>query len=310
MFQEENSSPGFHITKRSLITVLACVAVSMLLMRTGFLTVFFLVPLGFAVFSCGSYMFTFASAAAVNLIIYIISAAVVSGNDLNFLNMLIDISYLTALMFLFTWVTGGRNIRTAYRIILASSISTIFFIIMINRLDSLFYTYSMEVAQELMPGIVTAEMIEFARNVLLRGGALISMFFVFFINRQIASSIFWLVKKQRKDRGLIAFYAPDNTIWVFSGSLATVILANIFGIEFLEIIAWNIFVICVIIFMAQGIGILSHLLSGKSSVFRICSVVFFVILLFSPLIVIAVAAVLVLGIIEIWRPFRRNVDHL
>ncbi|MCL2276382.1 MAG: hypothetical protein FWC21_00645 [Treponema sp.] len=310
MPQEENRIAGFQITKRSLITILICVAVSALFMRTGFLTMFFLIPLGYAVFSSGSFMFTFILAAAANAVFYFISLFAVSGSDFSFINILIDISYLTALMFLFTWVTGGKNIRTAYRIIIASSVSAVFLIIMINRLDSLFYTYSMEAARELMPGLITEETIEIARNILLRGGALVSMFSMFFINRQIASGVFWLVKKQRKDRGLVSFYAPLNTIWVFSGSLATIILAGKFGIEIIEIIAWNIFVICVIIFLAQGIGILSHLLSGKSPVFRMCSTVCIVILLLSPLTVIALAAIIILGIIEIWRPLRRGADSV
>jgi len=310
MLRSEYRIAGFHITGRSLIIVIICIALSVLFIRTGVLAVFFLVPLGFAVFSSGSFLFTFLSASIVNFAVYLISAVTAQGSDLNFLNMLIDISYLTALIFLFTWVAGGKNIRTAYRIILASSVSTVFFIVMINRLDSLFYTYSMEAAQEILPGLITEEMIETVKKILLRGGALVSMFSMFFVNRQIASGVFYLVSKQRKDRGLAAFYAPLNTIWVFTGSLATVILASIFGIEIFEILAWNVFVICVIIFLAQGIGILIHFLSGKSQIFRICSAVFIVFLLFSPLTVIAIAAILILGIIEIWRPLRRRVDNL
>ena len=303
MFPQENRiSAVFHITRRSLITVLVCVTVSVIIMRTGFLTMFYLAPLGYAVMATGSFLFTFTAAAAVNLIVIIITNISLMGNSLS---ILMDIMYLCALIFLFTWAVGGKKIRTAFRIILASSVCTIVFIFIILRLGGQFYAFSMEVANELLPGLVTMEMLEITRAILLRGGALISMFLMFVINRQIAGGVLWLIKKQRYGRSLVEFFAPVNTIWFFSGALATVIIASMSGIEALEIAAWNVFVICVIILMAQGIGILSHFLAGKSHVFRLCSTILVIAMLFSPLAVIIAAAILVLGIVEIWRPLRQ-----
>ena len=274
----------------------------MLLMRTGFLTMFYLVPLGYAVLSCGSFMFTFFTAVLTNLVIFLFSNMSSSGSPTD---ALIEIIYLSVLIFLFTWVVGGKKVRTAYRIILAASLCALIFIFVLSRIGTQLYAVFMETAEEIMPGLVTREMFDIIKNILLRGGALASIVIMLYASRQIAVGLLWLIKKQRKGKGLAAFYAPLNTIWVFSGSLATVITASVFGIEILSIIAWNVFIICVIIFLAQGAGVLTHFLAGKSLVFRLCSAVFFIFMLFSPLTVIIMAAVLVLGIVEIWRPFRR-----
>ena len=295
---------GFHITKQSLVTVIVCTGLSMLFMRTGLLTLLYLVPLGYSAIAGGSFLFTFFAAASVNLVINVIVNFSSSGNA----DMWLNIFYLTALIFMFTWIAGGKKTRTAYRIIISSCAAAIIFLLMVNRIDDLFFTFSMEIAEEILPGLVTAEMLETAKSILYRGGALVSMIFLFFINRHIAVSIVWLIKRQKSDRGLKTFYAPSEAIWVFSGSLATILLAGLFGIEIFEIIAWNVFVVCVIIFMTQGFGILQHLLAKRSPAFRTGSIILLVILFFSPMIVITVLALLVLGIIEIWRPLRRAVS--
>jgi len=293
---------GIPVSKYALITIIVCTALSMFFMRTGFLSFFYLVPLGYAVIVSGSYWYTFIAAALANIVICIFSVVLSSGNSAN---MWIDILYLTSMFLMYTWIVGGKNIRTAYRIIIASAAGAVFFLFMVFKMDSVFFILFTEVAQELFPGLAAMDFMETTRGVLFRGGALVSMMFLFFVNRQLAISAAWLIKRQRNDLGLTGFFAPYGAIWVFTGALATIIISGMFAIEILEILAWNVFIICAIIYLAQGAGILMHLLAKKSSAFKVCSIIFLIVLLLSPLTIIVIAALLLLGIIENWRPFRR-----
>jgi len=130
------------------------------------------------------------------------------------------------------------------------------------------------------------------------------MFFVFFINRQIAFSLASTARRRRIDSGLTAFYAPANTIWAFSGAIASIVLTGIFKAEVLSILAWNVFIICAIIFLAQGGGILTYWMSLRTNVLRLIISVLIIVVLFSPLNSFAIAALILLGIIDNWRPFR------
>ena len=66
----------------------------------------------------------------------------------------------------------------------------------------------------------------------------------------------------------------------------------------------NVFIICVIIFLAQGGGILTYWMSLRTNVLRLIISVLMIVVLFSPLNSFAVAALILLGIIDNWRPFR------
>jgi len=199
---------------------------------------------------------------------------------------------------------GGKNIRTLYRIIFASSAGAAVFLIIISQQDSMFYLVLARMLEVLSPGL---EMQESVRGILFRGGALVSMIFLLYINRQIVIGVVWLIKKQRNVRGIIDFFAPSRTIWILIGSLFTVIITRLFKVEVFEIAAWNVFSICVIIFMAQGTGILMYWLLKRTPGFRFAAGVFFVIVLFSPLAAVAIASLLLLGIAENWHPFRVTV---
>jgi len=294
---------GAPINKNSLITILICVAISMFFMRSGFLSFFFLVPLGYAVMATGSVFFTFIAASITNIILDI--GLNFSGIVNNAVYVLMDIIYFTALFFGFLWIIGGKNIRTVYRFMIASIIGTLAFLLIIFRQDSLFFLMFTGIADELFPGLFTMDILEVIKSILLRGGALVSVIFMYFINRQLAIYAFRLIKKQRNTQNIVSFYAPANAIWVFSGALATVILSSVMKIEILEIIAWNVFIICVIVFMTQGAGILMHFLAPQKPALRIGVYILIIVVLFTPVNIVVLAALLLLGIIENWRPFRK-----
>jgi len=302
------------------ITILVCAGLSLLFMNTGLLSFFYLAPLGYAIIVSGSFLNTFIIAAAAgiafNIIKYFSSSN--SGGSL-----MLEIMYFSVIVLGFTWIIGGRRFRTAYRFMLASIAGAVVSLIFINSPHVKFYDYLHEIftsifgsSNELMMedertrGLLNMQsfspeqMTEMARSFILRGGALISMFFLLFINRQIAAFAVSIVKRQRRDLGLIKFSAPVNTIWVLSGAIATIILTNMFKFEVVGILAWNVFTACAAIFLAQGAGVLMFWLSLRTNVFRLVINVLIVVILFSPLNIFAVAALLILGVADIWVSFR------
>jgi hypothetical protein len=324
---QETESPSVTAEKRlpygiqkykHIITLLICVTLSLIFMKTGFLSLIYLVPLGYAIIVSGNLLPVFITAAAANFVIIVIRA--LSNNDgLN--NILLEALYSITVLFGFSWIIGGKFMRTVYRFVIASAVCTVMFLIFINTSSSNTFKILNETAKEIFNNynlkpegtavdsfftlaFAPQEIVELAKIFLLRGGALISMFFIFFINRQIAVIAVSLIKKQKFERGLTAFYAPVNTIWVLSGSLASIALSGIFKIEVLITLSWNVFTVCAIIFLAQGVGVLTYWLSLRSTAFRLLINIMIVVLLFSPLSIFAIMALFLLGIIDNWRPFR------
>jgi len=323
MFQEEENGPSTAMEKNlnvqkytPHITLFVCTTISLLFMKTGLFSLFYLVPLGYVIIVTGAYMPVFITAAAANIVIMIFQALTkIDGVK----SLPIEALYLTTVFLGFAWIMGGKSMRTAYRFVIASSVCAVIFLIYINSPASKFFELFSKTAEELfgggnseiriknplIPQTFTPQVLtEFAKVFLLRGGALISMFFLFFVNRQIAVSVVSMIKRQRINHGLTAFYAPSSAIWALSGALAVIVLTGILKIEILGILAWNVFVVCAIIYLAQGVGILTYWMSLRSNGFRLIINVLILVILFSPLNSFAVAALVLLGIIDNWRPFR------
>jgi hypothetical protein len=323
---QETESPSFPVEERLpsgihkyklVITLFICVTLSMIFMKTGLLSLIYLVPLGYVIIASGTFLPVFITAAAANLVIIIIQ----SFSNGGFNNILMETLYLITVLLGFSWIIGGKNLRTAYRFVIASAVCAGLFLALINSPSSGFFRIFYDTAEEIFGNMdygsernvrvslftqtfTPQSLVEFAKMFLLRGGALISMFFLFFINRQITISIVSMIKKQKIERGLINFYAPGNTIWVLSGALGFIVLTGIFKTEIINILAWNVFVVCVIVFLAQGIGILMYWMSLRSNAFRLIINVLIVLVLFSPFNIFAFAALILLGIIDNWRFFR------
>jgi len=299
-----------------IVTLLVCTALSLIFLKTGFLSLFFLAPLGYAIIITGSFMPIFITAAAANIILIIIQ----SFSKFDIGNTLIEVLYLMTVLLGFTWIVGGKFMRTAYRFVIASSVCAVIFLIFINSPTSGFFEMFSKTVEELFGNGADSEvqvknllfsktftpqrLTELAKIFLLKGGALIGMFFLFFVNRQVAVSVVSMIKRQKINSGLTAFYAPANTIWILSGALATIVLTSVFEIEILGILAWNVFVVCAIIFLAQGVAILMYWMTLKSNAFRLIINVLIIVVLFSPLNSFAIMALVLLGIIDNWRPFR------
>jgi len=308
-----------------IVTILVCTGLSILFMNTGILSFFYLVPLGYAIIVSGSFLHTFAIASIAGIIFSIIKSAAGANAGTG---IMLEIVYLSVIIFGFTWIMGGKRLREVYRFVIASIAGAIVTLIYINSPQVKFYEYFNEIAASLLnnssesisdsgsaKGIFGLQMFspeqmtETAKSFIMRGGALISMFFIFFVNRQIANVFFSIIKKRKKDLGLISFFAPSNIIWVLSGAIATILISGMFKIDMIGILAWNVFTVCVIIYLAQGSGVIMYWLSTRTNIFRLVISVLFVVILFSPISIVALAAVVILGIADIWVSFRipRNV---
>ena len=306
-----------------LTSLIVCAGISVFLMNFGFLSFFYLVPLGYAVLVYKLVWPVFFAAAIFNAIFSIITHLLTNSTG----SLWMELSYFTTIFLCFTWIMGGskfENLRTAYRFIAASIVGSLAFFTFIagSRLDTTFNILLRQMAEMLSSVIVSStegdavrrsfleqfmtpeKVLEVIKAVILRGGALASMFLLFFINRRITLTILQLLKKREKDRGLAAFFAPSYTIWVLSGSLAFILMTGIVKAEIPQIIAWNIFVICIILFLAQGAGIVMHFLERRPHSFRIFFNVLVILLIISPLSTLVAAALLLLGIVENWVAFR------
>jgi hypothetical protein len=106
---------------------------------------------------------------------------------------------------------------------------------------------------------------------------------------------------------LAAFHVRPEWVWALSLSL----LARVAGLsvrsEPLEIAGWNILVLCVILYLAQGGGIAVFFLARLPAGMRFALNLGVVALLLSPGInVVFMGALILLGIAETWAPFRAS----
>jgi len=322
---KEESLAGAGIQKSTIAAVVICAALSVFFINTGFLSLFYLAPLGYAVLTCGSILLPFFVTAIANALILIITHLIISGNSAGL--WWIEVFYFTTLFLCFAWVIGGSKIprmRTAYRFILASAAGSVAFLIFVlgSSSNSAFNAMLLDLAEVFSSVVVSSNeadavrqstlqlaftpenILEMSKNILLRGGAIFSIFLMFFVNRHIALLAARLINKQKNERALAEFFAPYQAIWALSGSIALIVLTRLLRIEALEIIAWNVLVVCAILFLAQGAGIVAFFLSRRTGNFRFFLNIAIIIVAVSPLNTVALAALLLLGIAENWLPLR------
>jgi len=322
--------------KITLIPALICAVLSVVLMRFGIFSFFFLVPLGVCAAVYGPVM------AWMGFVFALLGNAVWSlGFSLRYGTGFpaagIDILYFTVLSAGFTWIMAGSPamsiippVRTLFRFIAAAIAGALVFLGMVFSLgsDEGFFTLIRSQLEVISSSYITASGADAAQQallerlltpdriietfvmIILRGGALVSAFFLFFINRQTAFVFARLFRRHRKNIGgndLIGFYAPRKTIWVLSFCLPVILLCRVIALEMAEIAAWNLLAICVIMFLAQGGGIvLFHFTRRpRSMIMRLLCSVLLIGVVFSPgLNALVVIALILLGIAESWLSLR------
>jgi hypothetical protein len=319
----------------ALIPALIAAAVCAGFIRSGFLTLLFLVPLGVIV--CGYNQKTF----------WLALAAAILGNGLLSLGLILsvqsvrqvffwDILYFSLTALIYGWIMapskGARFLRFSrpFRFILGSVAEALFFFFILSTeseqgvlrnllwsqaeaVTSLYISSSGAdvVRRSLLEQYLTPQIIlDTLRFVALRGGGVVSCLFVFFINRQLS---FFAARFTRRGRagmsegGIAFFHAPPWLIWVLSFSLFLILGARLIKAEIPEIIAWNVLVISGVLYLAQGSGIIFYFLSRSSlpPFLRVLLNILMVFLILSPGInMLALGALALLGVAENWVPFR------
>jgi hypothetical protein len=305
--------------------------VSVFLLRSGFLGIFFLVPLGFAgcSFGRGAAWRGALAAALLNTILSLIQAR---GRD--FAEFLPDLGYFFVVTAAFTWLmappaSGPKvlRLRAAYRLILGALAGTAALVMLgdsaglgslIAAQAEIFSSLIADSAggdaarrslleQELSP----QRLLEIFNRVLLRGGALASSMIVFFVSRRLSLSFAALRDRSRGGKNsagsLKDFHAPAFLVWVFSCSLAGILLFRLTGLGGPETAAWNTLTLCALVYLAQGFGIARSFLDRRElpGPLRFFLNVGIVLAILSPGINMAVlGALILLGIVEYWVPMR------
>jgi hypothetical protein len=325
----------------ALIPALVCAAVSVGLMRSGFISFFFLVPLGFGAlaYNWASAWFSFIAAVVLNGAVSLVFALYYHAGTAA---LGLDILYYTVMALGFTWICSGLfdgkaggsgkprfRVRTAYRFVLAALAGSLCFLFIgyVTRgssglsamirsqaelLSSLYISSSGAdaVRRSFLESVLTPDnIVEIMQMIALRGAALVSCFFLFFISRQISLSLvrIFLRKQPAGLRELGDFHVPLNTIWALSLSLALILLSNLIKAEILEIAAWNVLVVCVMLFLAQGGGVVLYNLKHRPipPFGRMLINILIIIMIFSPGInALALGLLVLLGIAENWLPLR------
>ncbi|GHV91494.1 hypothetical protein AGMMS50268_19970 [Spirochaetia bacterium] len=140
-----------------------------------------------------------------------------------------------------------------------------------------------------------------------RGGAVASSMAMFYFSRQLACSLAVLTRHVQPKPGLGEFHAPSRLIWALSFSLPAILLFRVLKLGLPEIAAWNMLVLCAMMYLAQGGGIIRFFLARRdiSPFLRLVSNILIIVVIFSPGInAFALGAVILLGIAENWAPLR------
>lgn len=335
----ENANAGLSLNSRKpLISALVCAGLCIVFMQTGFFGLFFLVPLGFCAVAFGS------AAAWYSLVLAVIGNAIISvGVSLNGENGLagagFNILYFTVLTLSFTWIMAGNpafrpsakpaipQIRTVFRFVIAA---VAFFAMMaiISRNES--FAALLRIQAEVLSSAIAAALeadaarramaeslfapdriIETFMAVFLRGGMLVSAFFIYFFSRQAAFLVARLFRRQENipSGDLAGFSVPKKTILVLSLCLPAILIFRLLSVAIIEIAAWNVLVICAMMFLAQGVGIVLFSLARRSLPFfmKLLASLIFAVLLFSPGInMLVIGLLILLGIAELWFPLRKE----
>jgi hypothetical protein len=312
---------------------------ALFLLRTGFLGVFFLVPLGFAAsFFGGKTLWRAVLLAVFFNLCFVLGAALLLARP--FVEFLPDLGFFILMTAVFAWLmappaAGPRffRVRAAYRLVLgalAGALAGIGFAAgdsagfggIVYSQAELIAALAADAAggdavrrslleQELSP----QRIVSVFNMVLLRGGALASSMAVLFISRQFSLVFAGIAGRRARERrggssvnSLRDFHAPRFLIWALSGSLAGILLLRIAGLSAAETVVWNLLTVCVLMYLAQGFGIVQFFLGRRelSAPLRLLLNVGIILAILSPGINMAVLILLVLlGAAEYWVPLRR-----
>ncbi|MDR1902252.1 MAG: hypothetical protein LBQ88_08250 [Treponema sp.] len=302
-------------------------------LRTGLLALFFLVPLSFIAYNYNTKTLWAAVLAGIfgNSIASLVFNLFMGGSAET---AVWDFFFFTLMTVLYAWILvppykidGIWALGGTVRLIAASVAGAGFFLgtLFLLREDSSFFIYlknqaelvrsyyiasagSDVVQQSLLEEYLRPDkIISIMKDMILRGGGIVFCVLFFFVSRQLGLFITSVFRHRRPGKSLADFHTPFGLIWVLSVSLLVVVIVSIFKFSILEIAGWNVLSVCIILYLAQGWGIMLHLFTrGRLSPFiRMFLHVLFIFLIISPgLNAVLLGALTLLGIAENWASFR------
>jgi hypothetical protein len=308
------------------VPALICAGVSVVCIRFGFLGFFFLLPLGFAAYRYGGGTPRFCAFLAVlgNIVISVMMRLFYGAGPGE---LAWDALYVSVMVIGFTWIaappeSGPRIFRLsgASRFALASLVGALSLapMMLAGGAEGGFQTF-LRAQAEMIASLYTASsgadaeqyitperIAAYINAAALRGGSAVSCFILFGVSRQLALWFSGLVRGDRSRKGLVSFHVPPALIWVLSGALLGVLAGMKFKVSPLEIAAWNILALSVMLYLVQGGGILLSFLGRLSALWlRLALSLALIMALMSPGLNAVLAGLLILlGIAENWVPFR------
>ena len=326
------------LLKRRAVPAVIGAVLSLFCIKSGFLFLFFLVPLGVLAFRYGE------AVAWTGLLLAVLGDALMAvmtaaAKAIPLAETMWDFLYFLIMASIFMWICSPPKrfllkLPGVLRLIAGSCLGAILVTALLFRamaapgfleyLDSWIKAFasvnrSDVVRLALLDGMSAEYLIEIMKAVMLRGGSLVSCIFIFFTCRQLSIVLARLNTGANTITGnmpeiaargvnfLGIFHVDPEVIWIFSFSLLLVVLTRIFTFVIPEIILWNVLLICVMLYLAQGLGILQFFLTRPSTphFLRLLAGILFIVLMFSPVInAVLLGGLFFLGIVENWIPLR------
>ena len=311
----------------AIIPAITGAVISIFFIRTGIAALFFLLPLGFIGYGWGPKTLWSSMLIAISgncLLTLLLGLSLqIPGAD-----MAMEILFYLTMALVFAWIIlpideTSLSFSGAFRLAIGSLVCNLVFIWMFTR------AYNNPELQELLVsqvqfiasiysqgGVDSAPLFEIDRlmnllwNFIIRGGALFSSLVVLFANRQISIFLIRLFGGPRRDRVFSKFHVHPHIIWLLFFSVFLMVLSNIFNWTICSIILSNVMTLCILMYMAQGIGIIQFLIlkPGFPAFLRFLLPVLFLFLLFSPVInLLLLGSIIILGLMEHWVKIRLRI---
>jgi hypothetical protein len=315
------SRPQYEVLRYGIAA--AGAAASVFFLRSGFLGLFFLFPLGLVAFLGNGKTAWFGALLAVlgNLAVSV-SVNMSRGAEPAFPQW--NVPYHLAMVIIFTWINVPPRwlqrilpLRSVYRFALGALLGSLvmipLFLSAVEDGELRDYIGSSLAAVNSLQNFSADELLNYTSYIGLRGGILVSCLVFILFNRQLAAVFARFVRRTRQNaygaqqpaEGLISFHAGPALIWVFSLALGIVLGGSMGKIELIEIAGWNLLTLCGMIYLAQGIGIGLYFLVKLPPLLRIVVTIGVFFLFFRPGInMIFFISLILLGIVENWLPLR------
>ncbi len=302
--------------------------------RSGFLSPFFLVPIAFAALRFGSRTaaLTALAASAANASF---SAASAFAHPSAMNGFLADALYFAVVSLAFCWAAardgwngGSRRVRLAYRIIAAAVLATVATIpvILLAKHDEGLVALIRRQAEAFVAAytdaagadVVQRSLIERSLNpeaiiqamssVYVRGAAVTGHAVFFFVSWRVAFMFASIGNPSLMKRGAFArFRLEAFVVWPLIAAFAIVLAALVLKIVPVEIFGWNLLSLVLLLYLAQGYGIIQYHLAGPGvprSIGFLVTLVVALALLRPGINAFVAGGIAVLGIAENWLPLR------